>query len=119
MLQGGEGGFLLGALLRGAAATADLLAMHDDHAVEDRRMHGAASAGDGIDGRDVRDGLHVIVEGALGVLAGGQGKGALPQVESILPRVVNIPWFKHFDKEAIEEYAAAFHKVAENIDEIK
>ena len=48
-----------------------------------------------------------------------QGKGALPQVESILPRVFNIPWFKHFDKEAIEEYAAAFHKVAENIDELK
>ena len=26
----------------------------------------------------------------------------------------NIPWFKHFDKEWIDRYAAAFRKVIEN-----
>ncbi len=34
--------------------------------------------------------------------------------ESIGKRTFYIPWFKHFDKELIEQYAGAFRKVVEN-----
>ena len=30
----------------------------------------------------------------------------------------SIPWFKHFDKEAIEKYAAAYRKVIENYEQL-
>ena len=47
-----------------------------------------------------------------------QRKGALPVSETLPARCFNLPWFKHFDKAAIETYAAAFRKVAENLDEL-
>ena len=47
-----------------------------------------------------------------------QRKGALPVSETLPARCINLPWFKHFDKAAIETYAAAFRKVAENLDEL-
>ena len=47
-----------------------------------------------------------------------QGKGSLPMSESLPARCFHLPWFKHFDKPAIEAHAAAFRKVIENIDEL-
>lgn len=47
-----------------------------------------------------------------------QGKGSLPVSESLPARCFHLPWFKHFDKPAIEAHAAAFRKVIENIDEL-
>jgi hypothetical protein len=38
--------------------------------------------------------------------------------ESLPARCFHLPWFKHFDKPAIEAHAAAFRKVIENIDEL-
>lgn len=43
-----------------------------------------------------------------------QGPGSLPVSESIKQIAVTIPWFKHDMPEIIEEYAAAYRKVAEN-----
>ena len=43
-----------------------------------------------------------------------QGPGSLPVSEAIQNRVFYIPWFKHFDKPAIEAHAAAFRKVVEH-----
>ena len=48
-----------------------------------------------------------------------QGKGSLPKSETLPARCFHLPWFKHFDKPAIELYAEAFRKVAENLDEVK
>ena len=45
-----------------------------------------------------------------------QAKGSLPVSEAIHERTYNIPWFKRFRPEIIEEYAAAFRKVAENFE---
>lgn len=47
-----------------------------------------------------------------------QGKGSLPVTETLPARCFHLPWFKHMDKAAIETYAAAFRKVAENLDEL-
>ena len=47
-----------------------------------------------------------------------QGPGSLPVSEGIKERTYNIPWFKHDRPEIIEEYAAAFRKVAEHADEL-
>ncbi len=47
-----------------------------------------------------------------------QGPGSLPVSESIDQRCFAIPWFKHDRPEIIEEYAAAFGKVAEHADEL-
>ena len=40
--------------------------------------------------------------------------GALPVSEAAVERCFHAPWFKHFRKDVIDEYAAAFRKVAEN-----
>ena len=47
-----------------------------------------------------------------------QGPGSLPVTENIHKRALSVPWFKHDRPEVIEEYAAAFRKVAENADEL-
>jgi perosamine synthetase len=47
-----------------------------------------------------------------------QPKGSLPVTESVPERVYNIPWFKHYRPQVIEQYAQAFRKVAENASEI-
>ena len=38
----------------------------------------------------------------------------LEVAESIGKHTFHLPWFKHFDKELIEQYAGAFRKVVEN-----
>lgn len=43
-----------------------------------------------------------------------QPTGSLPVAERIGTEVYFIPWFKHYRPEIIEQYAAAFRKVAEN-----
>lgn len=48
-----------------------------------------------------------------------QTKGSLPVSESLPERIYSIPWFKHYRKRIIEEYALAFRKVAENADELR
>ncbi len=40
-----------------------------------------------------------------------QGRGSLPCAESVAEYSFAVPWFKHFDKPAIELYAEAFRKV--------
>ncbi len=47
-----------------------------------------------------------------------QGPGSLPVVESIRDIAFRVPWFKHDRVEIIEEYAAAYRKVAEHADEL-
>jgi dTDP-4-amino-4,6-dideoxygalactose transaminase len=48
-----------------------------------------------------------------------QKRGSLPVTENFCARAFHLPWFKHFDKEAIEKHAEAFRKVAENISELQ
>jgi hypothetical protein len=38
--------------------------------------------------------------------------------ESLRRRVLSVPWFKHYDARIIEEHAAAFRKVSENVEEV-
>ena len=45
--------------------------------------------------------------------------GRLPVAESVLPRVMGDPSFKHFDKPKIDRYIEAVHKVAANIDALR
>jgi dTDP-4-amino-4,6-dideoxygalactose transaminase len=45
-----------------------------------------------------------------------QGEGKLPVSESIGEIAFGVPWFKHDRPEIIEQYAAAYRKVAENAD---
>jgi dTDP-4-amino-4,6-dideoxygalactose transaminase len=47
-----------------------------------------------------------------------QPEGTLPVAEGIQERTYRIPWFKHYRPEVIEQYAAAYHKVAERFDEL-
>jgi perosamine synthetase len=47
-----------------------------------------------------------------------QPPGSLPVSEGIQSRVFRIPWFKHYWPDVIEQYAAAFRKVAENHQEL-
>jgi dTDP-4-amino-4,6-dideoxygalactose transaminase len=47
-----------------------------------------------------------------------QAPGSLPIAEGIQERVFRIPWFKRYHREVIEEYAAAFRKVAENYQDL-
>ena len=42
-----------------------------------------------------------------------QGPGSLPITEAVTSRCFSVPWFKRFRPAVIEEYAAAFRKVAE------
>jgi dTDP-4-amino-4,6-dideoxygalactose transaminase len=67
--------------------------------------------------------LDYFNQGKPTVLAFGQRdvrqkKGSLPVTENLPARCFHLPWFKHMDKAAIETYAAAFRKVAENLDEL-
>jgi len=48
-----------------------------------------------------------------------QGEGTLKVAEQIKEIAYGIPWFKHDRPEVIEEYAAAFRKVAEHADELR
>ena len=48
-----------------------------------------------------------------------QPQGSLPVTESLPERCYTIPWFKHYRPQIIEEYAAAFRKVAENADQLR
>lgn len=41
-------------------------------------------------------------------------KRKLPVSESINDRIIQLPWFKHFDKDMIDKYVEAFEKVASN-----
>ena len=43
---------------------------------------------------------------------------ALPVTDGLQERTFGIPWFKHFDKDAIELQAAAYRKVVENHEEL-
>ena len=45
--------------------------------------------------------------------------GHLPVAESVQPRVIGDPSFKHFDKPKIDRYIEAVHKVAANIDALR
>ncbi|OGV37659.1 MAG: hypothetical protein A2020_14910 [Lentisphaerae bacterium GWF2_45_14] len=47
-----------------------------------------------------------------------QDRIKLPVSDGIQERTFNIPWFKHFRKEVIEQHAKAFMKVAENYREL-
>ena len=47
-----------------------------------------------------------------------QPPGSLPVAEGIQSRTLTIPWFKLYRPEIVEEYAAAFRKVAENHTEL-
>ena len=47
-----------------------------------------------------------------------QPRGSLPVSESIMSRTYNIPWFKHYRPEIIEQYANAYRKAAENCKEL-
>lgn len=48
-----------------------------------------------------------------------QGEGALPVSESLTSRAFGIPWFKHFDEAIVEQYAAAYRKVALQAEKLK
>ena len=45
--------------------------------------------------------------------------GTLPVADKINDYVFGDPWFKHFDKPMIEQYAEAVHKVAANVAQLK
>ena len=47
-----------------------------------------------------------------------QGEGDLPVSETICNSAFSVPWFKHFNKQVIDEQAAAVRKVAENYKEL-
>ena len=58
------------------------------------------------------------------VIAFGQrdlrkGPGSLPVTESTGENLVQLPWFKRFDRRAIDKYASAYRKVAEAADELR
>ena len=44
----------------------------------------------------------------------GQYVQTLPVAESIVRRVFEVPWFKHYESDTIEEHAGAYKKVIEN-----
>ncbi len=47
-----------------------------------------------------------------------QGAGKLPVTESTVENVIQLPWFKRFDKDSIDRYVAAYRKVAEAAKEL-
>lgn len=47
-----------------------------------------------------------------------QPKGSLPITEAVTQRCYSTPWFKHYRPQVIEEYANAFRKVIENVDQV-
>ncbi len=48
-----------------------------------------------------------------------QPAGSLPVTESLPERCYSIPWFKHQRPEIIDQFAAAFRKVAENANQLR
>lgn len=61
--------------------------------------------------------LDFFHQGSPTVLAFGQpdrrqGEGSLPVSESLKETVIQIPWFKHFDRELIDRQVEAYAKVA-------
>lgn len=48
-----------------------------------------------------------------------QGPGTLPHAERVPDTVFGVPWFKHDRPEAIEAFARAFRKVAEQADRLR
>lgn len=48
-----------------------------------------------------------------------QGSGSLPVTENVKNTVMSIPWFKHFDKAAIDRYVKGYQKVAECAGELR
>jgi dTDP-4-amino-4,6-dideoxygalactose transaminase len=48
----------------------------------------------------------------------GQMKESLPVAEGIQHRTFSIPWFKHYRPQVIDQYVAAYRKVAENFEEL-
>lgn len=48
-----------------------------------------------------------------------QPAGSLPVTESLPARCYSIPWFKHHRPEIIDQFAAAFRKVARNCDQLR
>jgi len=66
----------------------------------------------------------IFRQGKPTVLAFGQrdvrqGPGSLPVTERTPETTYGIPWFKHDRPEAIEQFAAAFRKVAEHADALR
>ena len=47
-----------------------------------------------------------------------QGAGSLPKTERVAETVISMPWFKHFDRAAIDLHVAAVAKVAGHLDEL-
>jgi len=47
-----------------------------------------------------------------------QPQGSLPVTERASERFFNVPWFKHYRPQAIEQYASAFRNVCENYKEL-
>ncbi|MBQ7394856.1 MAG: DegT/DnrJ/EryC1/StrS family aminotransferase [Lentisphaeria bacterium] len=67
--------------------------------------------------------LDFFRQGKPTVLAFGQrdvrqGAGTLPVTENTPDTIWSLPWFKHFDKAAIDLHIAAVEKVAANLDEL-
>ncbi len=61
----------------------------------------------------------IFHQGMPTVLAFGQrdvrqGKGACPVTEAVSNTTIQVPWFKHCNKEAIDKYVLGFKKVAEH-----
>jgi perosamine synthetase len=48
-----------------------------------------------------------------------QPKGSLPHSEALVDRILGVPWFKHDRPDQIEQFAAAYKKVALNADQLK
>ncbi len=47
-----------------------------------------------------------------------QPPGSLPVTERMIERIIWIPWFKHFRREVIDQYVAAYRKAAEGYREL-
>ncbi len=48
-----------------------------------------------------------------------QPAGSLPVTEAIQAECFNIPWFKHYRTEILDQHIAAYRKVAENLDALR
>jgi dTDP-4-amino-4,6-dideoxygalactose transaminase len=47
-----------------------------------------------------------------------QGPGTLPVTERATENLINLPWFKKFDRDSIDRYASAYRKVAASAKEL-
>ena len=48
-----------------------------------------------------------------------QGRGTLPVTEALADRCMGIPWFKKFDAKRIDDWVAAYKKVALQAEALK